>query len=143
MSFHVKDDFKAGEPVSSVGAGWFNKVAAFLNNLVTATGLKLDAPPVPSASAPVVLSIDSSPNLGTPTEVGGFTEDENADIEQKPSTLWTAGGNNGAQLYLLYKGEYNSGDGVHDLYAAKLIITADGRIVKIDAVQNGGVKIGA
>jgi len=141
MSFHVKDDFKAGDPISSVGAGWFNKVAAFLNNLVAATGLKLDAPPLPSASAPVVLSIDSSPNLGTPTEVGGFTEDENADIEQKPSTLWLAGGKNGAELYLLYKGEYNSNAGIHDLYAAKLTISADGRIVRIDAVDDMGMEI--
>ena len=41
MSFHVKDDFRRGAPVSSVPASWFNAVARFLNNLVGSTGVKV------------------------------------------------------------------------------------------------------
>lgn len=39
--FHVKDDFRAGAPVTQVGAGWFNKVGSFLNNLVSGRGIRL------------------------------------------------------------------------------------------------------
>ncbi len=142
MSFHVKDDFKAGEPISAVGAGWFNKVGAFLNNLVGMTGLKIDKPDKPSPSAPVVISADANETaVGTPQAVGSFPGDNG--VTQTAARLWTAGGANGAQLYLLYKGEYNSNAGIHDLYAAKLTISPDGRITRIDAVEDTGVEIGA
>lgn len=42
MSFHVKDDFKAGAPISQVPASWFNSVAKFLNGLVGGFGVKTD-----------------------------------------------------------------------------------------------------
>lgn len=39
--FHVKDDFRASAPITQVGAGWFNKVGSFLNNLVGGRGIRL------------------------------------------------------------------------------------------------------
>ena len=144
MSFHVKDDFRPGAPISQVPASWFNKVAKFLNNLVHGYGITLTK----SENGASVIEVDQTAirqaqntAVGTPSDVGSFPTDDG--VEQAAATLWTAGGENGATLLVLYQGEYDSGDGVHDLYAAKLTITADGRIVKIDAVQNGGVKIGA
>lgn len=144
MSFHVKDDFRPGAPISQVPASWFNKVAQFLNNLVGGFGITL----MKSENGANVIEVDQTAirqaqntAVGTPSAVGSFPTDD--DVTQQASTLWTAGGENGASLFVLFKGEYDSGDGMHDLYAAKLTITADGRIVKIDAVGNGGVKIGA
>ena len=144
MSFHVKDDFRPGAPISQVPASWFNKVAQFLNNLVGGFGITL----MKSENGASVIEVDQTAirqaqntAVGTPSAVGSFPTDD--DVTQQASTLWTAGGENGASLFVLFKGEYDSGDGMHDLYAAKLTITADGRIVKIDAVQDGGVKIGA
>ena len=144
MSFHVKDDFCPGAPISQVPASWFNKVAQFLNNLVGGFGITL----MKSENGANVIEVDQTAirqaqntAVGTPSDVGSFPNDDG--VTQQASTLWTAGGENGASLFVLFKGEYDSGDGMHDLYAAKLTITADGRIVKIDAVGNGGVKIGA
>ena len=144
MSFHVKDDFRPGAPISQVPASWFNKVAQFLNNLVGGFGITL----MKSENGASVIEVDQTAirqaqntAVGTPSDVGSFPNDDG--VTQAAGTLWTAGGENGATLFVLYQGEYDSGDGVHDLYAAKLTITADGRIVKIDAVQDGGVKVGA
>lgn len=58
MSFHVKDDFKAGMPISGVGADWFNKVGSFLNALAGGLGVKLFKPAKPSTSNPITISVD-------------------------------------------------------------------------------------
>ena len=42
MSFHIKDDFNAGGPVSQVPASWFNAVASFINQLVGGFGITID-----------------------------------------------------------------------------------------------------
>ena len=41
MAFHLKDDFRAGGPVSQVPATWFNSVSKFLNNLVGGFGIRV------------------------------------------------------------------------------------------------------
>ena len=41
MSFHVRDDFRAGVPASSVPASWFNSVGKFMNNLVGGLGIRI------------------------------------------------------------------------------------------------------
>jgi hypothetical protein len=40
-NFHIRDDFKAGAPISQVPASWFNAVASFLNNLVGGYGIRV------------------------------------------------------------------------------------------------------
>ena len=143
MSFHVKDDFKAGEPISAVGAGWFNKVAAFLNNLVGATGITVNAPENPGPSSPVVIEPQAmEAAVGTsPADVGDFPDGNDAEVTQAKAILWTAGGANGAKLLVLFKGEADSNAGTHKVYAAKLTISADGRVTRIDAAENAGMEI--
>lgn len=81
-----------------------------------------------------------SDEIGTPVSAGSFPTNE---VTQAASTLWTAGGANGATLLLLYKGTYNANTGIHGTYVAKLTVSKDGLITKIEAVQNGGMEIGA
>lgn len=38
---HIKDDFKAGGPITQVPASWFNAVARFINNLVGGDGIRV------------------------------------------------------------------------------------------------------
>lgn len=56
--FHIEDGFRAGQPVSAIGADWFNKVAGFLNSLVGGLGISITKNASPSVSAPVSISID-------------------------------------------------------------------------------------
>lgn len=56
MSFHIKDDFNAGAPISQVPTGWFNSVAKFLNGLVGGWGIKTKK----SESGESVISLDKA-----------------------------------------------------------------------------------
>lgn len=56
MSFHIKDDFKVGAPVSQVPVGWFNSVAKFLNGLIGGFGIKTKK----SESGESVISLDKA-----------------------------------------------------------------------------------
>ena len=58
MSFHVKDDFVPGTPISAIGCDWFNKVGGFVNAFAGGLGLKMIKPSRPSVSAPVLIEID-------------------------------------------------------------------------------------
>ena len=132
--------------VFQIPLAWFRAVNAFCfgsygGNLIRITRGKDGAAAFDVDENELAQLLPKPKGVGTPSDVGSFPNDDG--VTQAAGTLWTAGGEDGATLFVLYQGEYDSGDGVHDLYAAKLTITADGRIVKIDAVQNGGVKIGA
>ena len=132
--------------VFQIPLAWFRAVNAFCfgsygGNLIRITRGKDGAAAFDVDENELAQLLPKPKGAGTPSSVGSFPTDDG--VTQQASTLWTAGGENGASLFVLFKGEYDSGDGVHDLYAAKLTITADGRIVKIEAVGNGGVKIGA
>ena len=140
MSFHVKDDFRAGDPISSVGAEWFNSVAAFLNNPAGVGDVTVTKPATPSPSAPVTVEVRPSDAVGTPVSVGSTAGNE---VTQQAETLWAAGGINGAKLLVFFKSETVSGVGIHDLYAANVTISPDGRILKIEAAVNKGIEIGA
>lgn len=137
MSFHVKDDFRAGDPITAVGAEWFNSVAAFLNNLVGVDNVTVTKPATPSPSAPVTIEASQSGAVGTPTVVGESATNE---VTQADDTLWRSGGADGATLLMFYKSSTESGVDKHKLYAAKLTISSDGRIVGIQAAQNGGIQ---
>ena len=140
MNFHIKDDFKAGEPISSVSASWFNKVASFLNNLVGVTGIKVNKPEKPGPSSPVTIELENADKIGTPVAAGTTADDE---VTQQEAVLWTSGGANGARLLVFYKSDTISGAGLHDLYAANLTISSDGRILRITAPKDKGIEIGA
>ena len=141
MNFHIKDDFKAGEPISSVPASWFNKVAGFLNNLVGVTGIKVNKPEKPGPSSPVTIELENADKIGTTPVAAGTTADD--EVTQQEAVLWTSGGANGARLLVFYKSDTISGAGLHDLFAANLTISSDGRILRITAPKNKGIEIGA
>ena len=77
----VKDDFKAGSPVSQVPASWFNSVASFLNNLVGGLGIRIlrDANPPQVAldveKAKLALAVPSlCPNAAVQSGGSGDTQ---------------------------------------------------------------------
>ena len=140
MSFHIKDDFKAGAPVSQVPASWFNTVAKFLNGLVGGFGIKtnkkeserstiaLDEAVLRAEIDNVVdglcLSRDQgdSPTDGTDTPIavdaaGGTWE-------------WTSGGLNGLDLdcYCLIAPQA-SGSNYSVFQRARLSFSKDGLLV--------------
>ena len=133
--FHVKDDFKANAPITQVGAGWFNKVGAFLNNLVGGRGVRI----VKNESGPSYIELeDAASDAGegdSPTDVGSYPTDE---VEQEAKTLWRAGGENGAKVMFANTCEFDTTDGQHKTYAAKLVISADGRVLRIEKAKNAG-----
>lgn len=102
MAFHVKDDFKAGAPISQVPASWFNRVGSFLNNLVGGYGIKLeknergastvslDASQLPKATASVPTSPASTVDL--------TTEGEGTDAAA--SMAWSYDGDAGVKITL-------------------------------------------
>ena len=132
--FHVKDDFKAGAPVTQVGAGWFNKVGAFLNNLVGGRGVRI----VKNESGPSYIELEeSSTDAGegdSPTDVGSYPTDE---VTQEAETLWRAGGAHGAKVMIAYQREFDD-DGQHKTDGAKLVLSADGRVLRIEKAENAG-----
>lgn len=132
--FHVKDDFKANAPITQVGAGWFNKVGSFINNLVGGRGVRI----VKNESGPSYIELEdaamASGEGSNPTDVGSYPTDE---VEQEAETLWQAGGANGAKVMIANKCVFDM-DGQHKTYAAKLVISADGRVLRIEKAENAG-----
>ena len=58
-------------------------------------------------------------------------------MTQEAETLWQAGGANGAKVMFAHKCEFDT-DGQHKTYAAKLVISADGRVLRIEKAENAG-----
>ena len=79
---------------------------------------------------------------GTPVAMGTFPTNEPG-ITQDDSNLWKIGTANGAEVEILYKGEYDSNAGAHKVYAAKMTFSADGLLLSIDKITNAGLYIGA
>ena len=107
MSFHIKDDFKAGAPVSQVPASWFNAVAHFMNGLVGGFGITTKK----SDSGSSVIALDKtvlqqeidnvldglkiSKDPGTPDDI---TDSPNVLDVNGDEREWKAGGENGLEL---------------------------------------------
>ena len=159
MSFHVKDDFKAGAPISQVPASWFNAVAKFLNGLVGGFGVKIDKNESGRSTASIdkqVLQqeIDNitntlkvskemgeSPLDKTDTEADDDTDGETwtwksggADDDTDGETwTWKSGGANGLKMdaYFCIVEE----EGWHYFQRVRLDISKDGLIVKAEALD--------
>ncbi len=58
MAFHVRDNFRAGAPVSQIPASHFNAVAALLNNTIGTAGVRVSYPATPSPASPATISLD-------------------------------------------------------------------------------------
>lgn len=137
MMFHIKDDFKAGQPVSAVPASWFNKVAGLLNNLIGTKGVTLTKegePPLVAIDTEWLDSYLGGGDTTTSAAVGEYPTDE---VTQTAETLWarsTATG--GAEVRVAYKCEF--ADGAHNIYAARLVFDKSGRLSKIETAKNEG-----
>lgn len=143
MSFHVKDDFKAGAPISQVPAGWFNSVAKFLNGLVGGFGMKIDK----NESGRSTVSIDKqvlqqeidniTNTLKLSKEMGESpldkTDTEADDDTDGETWTWRSGGANGLKMdaYFCIVEE----EGWHYFQRVRLDISKDGLIVKAEALD--------
>lgn len=138
MSFHVRDDFKAGTPASSVPASWFNAVGRFLNNLVGAAGVRV----MRDGNPPQVM-LDAETAKNTMFMAMGQTgaADDVVDMKDSPSTIagdgatetWTAGGEHGLYLDCYCKiAPQSSGSGNTVFQRARLTISSHGLVVKCE-----------
>ena len=137
----LENTFREGAPISQVPASWFNAVASFINSLIPGFGIswvKSEANNVIEVDRSVIPSTDA----GTPTQAGTFPTGETG-ISQASGNVWTAGGANGAELQVLFKGEYDANAGAHKVYSVKLTFSRSGLLQSIDKIQNGGMFIGA
>lgn len=126
--FHVKDDFRAGAPVTQVGAGWFNKVGSFLNNLVGGRGVRI----VKNENGPSYIELRDG--CAIPSSEAGEPEDRtdtNADEDTNGGEwTWTAGGENGLKMDAYC--EIATEDGWHYLQRCRLTFSKDGLLVKAE-----------
>lgn len=141
MSFHIKDDFKAGAPISQVPASWFNAVGKFLNGLVGGFGAKVDKHE--SGRSAVSLDrhvlqaeIDNAVEDLRISKLDGTPDDRtdgNADDDDGGAVwTWTAGGANGLQMDVYCKTDDEQG--WHYLSRARLTISKDGLIIKAEGL---------
>lgn len=132
MSFHVRDDFKAGAPVSQVPASWFNKVASFLNNLVGGYGVTL----VKAENGPSVIEVDQtaipsaqsvSREVGTPVDGKDYP---NVLDTSGGTWVWSAGGANGLELDCYCQIAPQTSGSAYTVYQrARLSFSKDGLLV--------------
>lgn len=138
MSFHVRDDFKAGTPASSVPASWFNAVGRFLNNLVGGAGIRV----LRDGNPPQVV-LDAKTAKSAMFMAMGQTGDSEdvVDMKDSPSTIsgdgatgtWTAGGEHGLYLDCYCKvAPQTASSNYTVLQRARLTISSHGLVVKCE-----------
>lgn len=137
MSFHVKDDFRPGAPISQVPASWFNKVAQFLNNLVHGYGITLTK----SEKGASVIEIDQTaiPSLSVISRETGTPADATNDngsiatnvFDTTGDTLsWAAGGANGLMLDCYCRLNPQTAGGNYSVFQrCRLTFSKDGLLV--------------
>ena len=137
MSFHIKDDFKAGAPISQVPAGWFNAVAKFLNGLVGGWGIKTNK----SETGTAVISLDKavidaemenmSARLKMVTPAKDMTDGVSNDQSLEGDDKWTIGSKD-VTLLVVSRVDKPAGQ-VARLFFRELYISASGHTVGIGA----------
>lgn len=143
MSFHIKDDFKPGAPISQVPANWFNTVAKFLNGLVGGFGVKADK----NEGGVSTMSLDRqvlqqeienamnapkvSKDTGTPDDKTDSPEvlDTSGD-----SWTWTANGKDGLKLDAYYR--IGTSGSYHLFQRCRLTISKDGLVVSAEGLPD-------
>lgn len=128
MAFHVKDDFKAGAPITQVPASWFNRVGSFLNNLVGGYCVKVEK----NERGASTISVDTSklPNataVPTPPEstVDLTTDGEGA--KTAGSNTWDYDGRAGVKVTLQTRTYYSHTDTAPVLYGFFRTFTFDAK----------------
>lgn len=141
MSFHIKDDFKAGAPISQVPAGWFNSVAHFLNGLVG--GFGIETKKSDSGSSTISLKkqtlqeeIDNatqglrvSKDAGTPDD---RTDSPDVLDMSGDSWTWTANGANGLVLDAYYR--IGVSGSFHLFQRCRLTVSRHGLVVSAEGL---------
>jgi len=106
VSFHVKDNFRAGAPASSVPVSWFNSVGKFLNSLVGGCGIRI----LRDGNPPQVMldAKTASDTIHMRMKEAGAEQADFKDSPVVPSGItvtpaledgeWTAGGADGLEL---------------------------------------------
>lgn len=143
MSFHVKDDFKAGAPISQVPASWFNAVGKFINGLVGGFGAKvkknengrstvsIDKQVLQQEIDNITNTLKLSKEMGeSPLDKTDTGTDDDTDGE---TWTWKSGGANGLKMdaYFCIVEE----EGWHYFQRVRLDISKDGLIVKAEALD--------
>lgn len=132
MAFHVKDDFKAGAPITQVPASWFNRVGSFLNNLVGGYCVKIEK----NERGASTISVDTSKlplskDTGTPEDKTDSPEvlDTSGD-----SWTWTANGKDGLKLDAYYR--IGTSGSYHLFQRCRLTISKDGLVVSAEGLPD-------
>lgn len=146
MSFHIKDDFKAGAPISQVPAGWFNAVAHFLNGLVGGFGISttksesgsslisLNIAALRSEIENAITGMRVSREPGTPTD---GTDDPKVLDTDGETLKWKAGGNNGIELDCYCKiAPQASGSNYTVFQRCRLTFSKDGLLMKSELLAD-------
>lgn len=146
MSFHIKDDFKAGAPISQVPAGWFNAVAHFLNGLVGGFGISttksesgsslisLNIAALRSEIENAITDMRVSREPGTPTD---GTDDPKVLDTDGETLKWKAGGNNGIELDCYCKiAPQASGSNYTVFQRCRLTFSKDGLLMKSELLAD-------
>lgn len=139
MAFHVKDDFKAGAPITQVPASWFNRVGSFLNNLVGGYCVKVEK----NERGASTISVDTSklPAASNKCEAPKTTDTLSSGYDSTPksdpvggSFTGGAAGGVGVKIWVLTRAAYH---GVEtDLFFREITVTSDGRIYAIGEENN-------
>lgn len=134
MNFHVRDDFKAGAPVSQVPASWYNAVAAFINNLVGGRGIELDK----KQNGTSVIALkdeyrEVSRLVGTAAD---HTDSPTVLDNTGDDWTWSAGGANGLKLdcYCTIAPQ-TSGSNYSVLQRCRMTFSKDGLLVKAELLD--------
>lgn len=128
MSFHVKDDFKAGAPISQVPTSWFNAIAKFLNGLVGDGGIKTNK----NESGVSTISLDKNAlrDAGTPADHTDTGTDDDTDGD---TWTWTPGGANGLKIDVYCKTEEDGS--FHYLSRARFTFSNEGLLIKAEGLD--------
>lgn len=125
----LRDDFRAGAPVSQVPATWFNAVAKFVNGLVPGRGVRITR-----QEGATVIEVDEntlassvSSKVGTPDDRTDGNEDDYSDAE---TWTWERGGDNGLKMDVYC--EVSEENGWHYLQRCRLTFSKDGLLVKAE-----------
>lgn len=139
---YFRDNFKANGPMVQVPVSWFNRVAAFLNNIIPGPGIKFEKH---DDGSPTIVEAIANTDIGEePIESGSLVCADASEIDQGEGTLWEAGGENGCKLQVFFNSDPDGEQGLsHTFYAARLVIGKMGNIVRIEKVRHGGAIITA
>lgn len=143
----LRDDFRAGAPVSQVPASWFNAVARFVNGLVPGRGVNItrsgdrtvvelseDGEWASAAPEAASSSVDVSGKM-TETYVAEDTPPVTA--SGGASAVWTAsdGGKGYIEDAIVATDRYNMAGTSHRLWFVRKHYSADGRLMKVEPME--------